>query len=136
MKKLACLLLLSAYCSVQAHIPAWTTDSAAASTATAGFYVTGSAQTTVTEQQASSTNQTYQAANFNIGGSANINAAQNFNLIGSNLNVNDTLNLNADQINLIAGVTQNTSSSSDKTTSEGGSISTSAGGSFSANARP
>ena len=134
MKKLIGSLLLIVCCSVQAHIPAWTAGSTAASTATGGFYATGSAEHSITEQSSTTTGQEYQGSNFNIGGNANIKANNEVNIVGSGVNVGNTLTLDAEKVNLRAGEEHHSSASSQRTATAGISGSTSGSGSLSANA--
>src|SRR5690554_4625668 len=107
---------------------------AAASTGTLGFYATGKAEKTSTEQQSATTEQQYQGSNFNVGGNASFEAGNLLNIVGSGIAVQDTLTLNADHVNIRAGVEENTSHSSSQTKTAGVTASTSAGGSVGANA--
>ncbi|SFX66479.1 hemagglutinin repeat-containing protein [Marinospirillum alkaliphilum] len=106
---------------------------AAASTATGGFYATAGAETTVTETRSTTTEGTWQGSSLNIGGNATFNATNSLNIVGSSIGVNNTLTLNADQVNITAGTEHSSSSSNETTHSAGTSFSTSSNA-FSANA--
>src|SRR5690554_3277793 len=79
-------------------------------------------------------NLNYQGSNFNVGGNASFEAGNLMNIVGSGVAVQDTLTLNADHVNIRAGVEENTSHSSSQTKTAGVTASTSAGGSVGANA--
>ncbi|MBE0483843.1 MAG: hemagglutinin repeat-containing protein [Bacterioplanes sp.] len=107
---------------------------AAGTTGTGGFYATASAQTTTTERESTSTSQNYVGSNFNVGGNAAFNAADALSIMGSSVNVQQQLALNASNVIITAGTEESTSRSSEQTYSAGMSFSNSAGNSFSANA--
>src|SRR5690554_2644091 len=79
-------------------------------------------------------NLNYQGSNFNVGGNASFEAGNLMNIVGSGVAVQDTLTLNADHVNIRAGVEENTSHSRSQTKTAGVTASTSAGGSVGANA--
>ena len=107
---------------------------AVASTATGGFYATGSAEHSITEQSSTTTGQEYQGSSFNIGGNASFKANNEVNIVGSSVNVGNTLTLDAEKVNLRADEEHHSSASSQRTTTAGISGSTSGSGSLSANA--
>lgn len=71
---------------------------AAASTGTLGFYATGKAEKTTTEQQSTNTTQSYQGSSFNVGGNASFDAGNLMNIVGSGIAVKENLTMNAEHI--------------------------------------
>ncbi|MFY0639798.1 MAG: hemagglutinin repeat-containing protein [Bermanella sp.] len=100
---------------------------AAASTGTGGFYATGSASVETNESSSTTTDKTWNGSNLNIGGNANITADNEIQVKGSNIAVTGGLQLDAKDINLVAGDNSSTSTSDSSSHSENASYSTNGG---------
>ncbi len=102
--------------------------SAAATTATGGFYATGSAEVSVSEDTSESVQTQYRGSTLQVGGNASLNAKDSIDIIGSTLGVNETLALNADEIAITAGIQGDSSQSSTQSKSASTSVSVKASG--------
>jgi filamentous hemagglutinin len=107
---------------------------AAATTGTGGFYATGSASVETSESSSTNTDKTWNGSNLNIGGHANLSAENSLEVKGSNIAVAGGLQLDAKDINLLAGENSSNTSSESSSHSESASYSTSGGPSGSVSA--
>lgn len=108
---------------------------AAGTTGTGGFYATGTASVETNESSSTTTDKTWNGSNLNIGGNANLQAENEIQVKGSNIAVTGGLQLDAKDIDLLAGENSSSSSSESSSHSESASYSTASGpsGSLSAN---
>ncbi|GAB3476828.1 hypothetical protein GCM10027340_04060 [Marinomonas epiphytica] len=103
--------------------------SAAASTATYGFTVSGGVTTQTDTTSTTTTQGTWNGSNINIGNNASVASENNLNIEGSSINTVGQLALNAQNINITAG--QNTYTENTESHSEGASASYGSSGGFS-----
>jgi len=100
---------------------------AAATTGTGGFYVSGSAEKSVTETTTTNTSSTFNGSSINLG-SGKLNAENKIEVTGSAINVVDNLEINADDIIVKAGIEETTETSSETTRTAGATASYGASG--------
>ena len=100
---------------------------AAATTGTGGFYVSGSAEKSVTETTTTNTSSTFNGSSINLG-SGKLNAENKIEVTGSTINVVDNLEINADDIIVKAGIEETTETSSETTRTAGATASYGASG--------
>ncbi|WP_157203893.1 hemagglutinin repeat-containing protein [Marinomonas sp. SBI8L] len=105
---------------------------AASSSMGTGFYANAGTQLTVTESSETTTENTWQGSNLNLGGDARIQSASSIDLEGSAILAGANLSLDADEINLTAGESTNEMRSNSSTRTLSASASTT--GSVSASA--